>query len=162
MTDLIVPEPHHNDLLPAWAARLLAGAEPIAHAILRAGFGVVLITHGWPKLTGASHGSMGDPMGGSARLIETVLHLPAAPLLAWLVAILEMFGGMALVLGLGVRLVSALVAAEMVGICLALGPTWVWFDRGIEYPLLMGLLAAWFVFAGAGRISLGRAVGADL
>jgi putative oxidoreductase len=42
----------------------------------------------------------------------------------------------------------------MVGISLALGPTWPWIDRGIEYPVFMGVLALYMVGRGAGRYSV--------
>lgn len=129
-------------------------AEALAYALLRAAFGVILITHGLPKLLRTSHGSMADPMAGSINLIENVLHLPAAPALAMCVALLEGVGGALLALGLGTRLVAALVAVQMLAICYALGPTWPWIDRGIEYPFLMLFLAVFMAFSGGGRWSL--------
>lgn len=129
-------------------------AEALAYALLRAAFGVILITHGLPKLLRTSHGSMADPMAGSINLIENVLHLPAAPALAMCVALLEGVGGALLALGLGTRLVAALVAVQMLAICYALGTTWPWIDRGIEYPFLMLFLAVFMAFSGGGRWSL--------
>ena len=128
-------------------------AEAMAYAVLRAVFGVILITHGLPKLLRTSHGSMADPMAGSINLIENVLHLPAAPALAMCVALLEGIGGLLLTLGLGTRLIAALVAVQMLAICYALGPTWPWIDRGIEYPFLMLFLAVFMTFRGGGSWS---------
>jgi putative oxidoreductase len=136
-------------------------AEALAYALLRAALGVILITHGLPKLLRTSHGSMADPMAGSINLIENVLHLPAAPALAMCVALLEGVGGALLALGLGTRLVAALVAVQMLAICYVLGPTWPWIDRGIEYPLLMLFLAVFMTFSGGGRWSLDRAIARD-
>ncbi|WP_449466751.1 DoxX family protein [Stenotrophomonas humi] len=133
-------------------------AESLAYALLRAAFGVILITHGLPKLLHMSHGSMADPMAGSINLIENVLHLPAAPALAMCVALLEAVGGALLALGLGTRLVATLVAVQMLAICYALGPTWPWIDRGIEYPFLMMFLAVFMAFSGGGRWSLEGAI----
>lgn len=39
------------------------------------------------------------------------------------------------------RWIAWLIAADMVGIYSALGPTWPWIDCGIEFPLLKGVLA---------------------
>jgi len=143
----------------------LAGSHPraatLAYALLRAAFGVILITHGLPKLLRTSHGSMADPMAGSINLIENVLHLPAAPALAMCVALLEGVGGALLVLGLGTRLVAALVAVQMLAICYALGPAWPWIDRGIEYPFLMLFLAVFMTFSGSGRWSLDGAIAGE-
>ena len=44
-------------LIPALAP-LYRYAEPLAYALLRAGFGVIMLTHGLPKLLGNAHGSM--------------------------------------------------------------------------------------------------------
>lgn len=134
-------------------------AAPISYALLRVVFGTVLFTHGLPKLLRASHGSMADPMAGSIHLIENVMHLPAAPMLAMLVTLLEAIGGVMLAAGLGTRLIAAAVAVEMIGISYALGPTWPWIDRGIEYPVLMLFLAAYIAAQGGGRWSLDRLVG---
>jgi putative oxidoreductase len=136
-------------------------AEAWAYALLRTVFGIILITHGLPKLLRTSHGSMADPMAGSINLIENVLHLPAAPALAMCVALLEGVGGLLLALGLCTRLIAAMVAVQMLAICYALGPTWPWIDRGIEYPFLMLFLAVFMMFNGGGRWSLDRAIAGE-
>lgn len=133
-------------------------AGALAYALLRAAFGVILVTHGLPKLLRTSHGSMADPMAGSINLIENVLHLPAAPALAMCVALLEGVGGVLLALGLGTRLIAAMVSVQMLAICYVLGPTWPWIDRGIEYPFLMLFLAVFISLSGGGRWSLDRAI----
>ncbi|WCE03029.1 DoxX family protein [Pseudoxanthomonas sp. JBR18] len=129
-------------------------AEVLGYALLRICFGAILLTHGLPKALGTAHGSMADPMQGSIHLIGERMGLPFAPQLAWLVMLLETVGALLLILGAGTRAVAALVALEMVGICLALGPTWPWIDRGIEYPVLMAVLAAYLAVRGAGPLGL--------
>jgi len=124
------------------------------YAVLRAAFGIVLFTHGLPKALGASHGSMGDPMAGSIRLIGEVMGLPFAPQLAFLVMLLETVGAAMLTLGMLTRGVALLFACEMAGISLALGPTWPWIDRGIEYPVLMGFLALYVAARDGGAYSV--------
>ena len=132
------------------AARL----EPAAYALLRFAFGAILFTHGLPKALGTSHGSMADPMAGSIRLIDQVMGLPFAPQLAFLVMLLETVGAAALAVGFCTRWVALAFTLEMVGICVALGPTWPWIDRGIEYPVLMAVLAAYVVVRGGGALSV--------
>lgn len=139
-----------------------ARAEPLAYALLRSVFGVVLMTHGLPKLLRTSHGSMADPMAGSINLIENALHLPAAPALAMFVALLEGVGGALLAIGFGTRAIAAMVAVQMLAICVALGPTWPWIDRGIEFPFLMMFLGLFMAFKGGGHWSLDRAIGREL
>jgi putative oxidoreductase len=141
-------------LFPALRPLHTTWAVPAPYALLRVVFGVVLITHGLPKLLRTSHGSMADPMAGSISLIENVLHLPAAPVLAMFVALLEGVGGALLALGFGTRAVAAMVAGQMLAICIALGPNWPWIDRGIEYPFLMLFLALFIAASGGGRWSL--------
>lgn len=136
--------------MQALAARL----EPAGYAVLRAAFGAVLLTHGVPKLLRTSHGSMADPMAGSIRLIDQVMGLPFAPQLAFLVMLLETAGAALLALGLFTRPVALLVVGQMLGISYALGPTWPWIDRGIEFPVLMGFLALYLVVRGGGPVSL--------
>jgi len=134
-------------------------AEPVLYALLRLVFGIVMFTHGLPKALGIPHGSMADPMAGSTRLIQDVMGLPFAPQLAFLVMLLETGGALMLALGLWARPVALLIALQMVGICYALGPTWPWIDRGIEFPFLMGFLALYIAVRGSGRFALDRRFG---
>jgi putative oxidoreductase len=128
--------------------------EPTLYALLRVAFAAILFTHGLPKLLGDGHGSMADPMAGSINLIRNAMGLPFAPQLAFLVMLLETGGAILLALGLGTRAIALIFAVEMAGISYAMGPTWPWIDRGIEYPVLMGLLALYMVGRGGGRYAL--------
>lgn len=145
-------------LFPAWGM-FYARAEPLLYAVLRIVFGIVLFTHGSPKALGTSHGSMANPMAGSIHLIQDVMGLPFAPQLAFLVMLLETGGAAMLAAGLFARPLALLFALEMAGISYALGPTWPWLDRGIEYPVLMGFLALYIAARGSGRCSLDRRLG---
>ncbi|ENO89268.1 hypothetical protein C666_06790 [Thauera linaloolentis 47Lol = DSM 12138] len=131
-------------------------AEPILYAVLRFAFGVVMFTHGLPKALGISHGSMADPMAGSINLIQNVMGLPFAPQLAFLVMLLETVGAVMLAIGLWVRPVAFIIALQMIGISYALGPTWPWIDRGIEFPVLMGFLALYIAVRGSGDFAVDR------
>lgn len=155
------PETSPRPVFP-FLDRFYARAEPFAYASLRAVLGVVLVTHGLPKLLRTPHGSMADPMAGSIHLIENVLHLPAAPALAMFVALLEGIGGALLAIGFGTRPIAAMVAVQMLAICLALGPTWPWIDRGIEFPFLMLFLAVFIAAKGGGEWSVDRVIGREL
>lgn len=128
--------------------------EPLAYMLLRIGFGLTLMTHGVPKLLGRSHGSMADPMAASTNLIANVLQLPGAPLIGWAVALLEGVGGLMLAVGLLSRLVAPLVLVQMLVICYLLGPTYPWIDRGIEYPVVLALIAFCIACRGSGRGAL--------
>ncbi|HWK71732.1 MAG TPA: DoxX family protein [Burkholderiaceae bacterium] len=130
--------------------------------MLRFAFGAVMFTHGVPKALRTSHGSMADPMGGSINLIQNVMGLPFAPQLAFLVMLLETIGAIMLALGLWARPVAFLIALQMVGISYALGPTWPWIDRGIEFPVLMGFLALYIAVRGSGRFSMDQKLGLSI
>ena len=134
--------------------RYFALVEPFFYTVLRVVFGIVLLTHGVPKALGTSHGSMADPMAGSINMIQNVMGLPFPAQLAFLVMLLETGGALMLVLGAGTRWVALLVAFQMAGISYALGPTWPWIDRGIEFPVLMGFLALYMVARGGGACSV--------
>lgn len=154
-------EPRARLLIPALGP-FYAAATPVASLLLRVAFGLTIVTHGVPKLLGTAHGSMADPMAGSTHLIGAVLHLPFAPQLALVVALLETFGGLAVAGGLAVRLFAPMLAVQMAAICLALGPTYPWIDRGIEYPLILGFIALLIAIQGGGRWSLDRLLGREL
>ena len=128
--------------------------EPLSYLLLRIAFGLMLMTHGVPKLLGRSHGSMADPMAGSVNLIANVLHLPAAPLIGWFIALLEGVGGLMLALGLLTRWVAPMVVVQMLVICWLLAPTFPWIDRGFEYPLMLVFTALLIAMRGGGRASL--------
>ncbi|MEH6350611.1 DoxX family protein [Pseudomonas sp. 3JA] len=138
----------------AAATERVARVEAPLYTLLRIIFAGVLLTHGLPKVLRIPHGSMADPMAASINLIQNVMGLPFAAQLAFLVMLLETVGALMLAIGLGTRLVALLIAIEMVAISYALGPTWPWIDRGIEFPVLMGFLALYIVARGGGAYSL--------
>lgn len=129
-------------------------AKPASYALLRCAFGLTILTHGIPKMLNRPHGSMADPMAGTTGLIENALHLPFAPFLAVFVALLETFGAAAVAVGAATRLFAPMLAVQMAFICLALGPTYPWIDRGFEYPLILGFIALMISIHGGGRLSI--------
>jgi putative oxidoreductase len=107
-----------------------------------------------------------DKLGdlGKFTAMFASLGIPAAQLLAPFTAVVELVGGAALMLGLGTRLASLLLAGDMVGALITdIGP-----DLAQKYPdpwhflsnvfyapewLLIGLLG-WLLCVGAGKASL--------
>ncbi|HEU4361522.1 MAG TPA: DoxX family protein [Mycobacterium sp.] len=92
------------------------------------------------------------------------LGIPAAQLLAPVTAVVELVGGAALMLGLGVRLVSLVLAGDMVGALITdVGPGlaqkyptgWHFLSNLFYAPewLLIGLLL-WLLCVGAGKASV--------
>ena len=119
--------------------------------ILRLGVGVIFIMHGYPKLFPAG------PEGFAGFLRN--LAFPAPTFFAWIVGIVEFFGGIVMILGLFVRYVGVLMAIEMLVTSVRVKmPGGVPFisPKGtgweLDFLLFMGALA--LVFLGAGALSL--------
>ena len=96
------------------------------------------------------------------------LGIPAAHVLAPVTAVMELAGGAALMLGLGTRLVSLVLAGDMVGALITdIGPNlarkypgpWNFLSNLFYAPewLLVGLLL-WLLCVGAGEASLDRLI----
>lgn len=86
--------------LPSWI-------RDFAVLIGRIGLGVVLIAHGWQKFTQWG-------IAGTTASFQK-MGVPAPVLSAWYAAIVELAGGIALVVGIALPLVGVLVALDMLG-----------------------------------------------
>jgi putative oxidoreductase len=75
-------------------------------AILRIVLGVAIALHGWSKLSGG--------VGGVAGFFGS-LGIPAPELMAWVVTIVELVGGILLVVGFLTQIVGILIALDMLG-----------------------------------------------
>ena len=131
--------------------RIAAPASPrqldIGLAILRVVTGIVFTAHGAQKLfvfgfagVAGSFGQMGVPMAG---------------VVGPLVALLEFFGGLALIVGLLTRLASLGLAFDMLGAILLVHlPAGFFAPQGFEFPLALLGATLTLLFTGAGRLSL--------
>ncbi len=130
----------------------------LAPLVLRVGLGIVFVAHGWQKLTNG-------PSGFAQMLVG--LDVPAPEVLAWLVTVAELVGGVLLLLGLLTRLATLPLIATMVGaIALVKADLGVIAPMGAPMPgaeldiaLLAGLLA--LALIGPGRLSVDHAVGVE-
>lgn len=126
-------------------------APTVAHqrcglAILRIVVGIVFMMHGYQKLfvygfagTIGAFGKMGIPMPGMT-----------GPL----VAIVEFFGGLALVIGLLTRLAAFAIACDMLGAILLVHLSSGFFaPKGYEFPLTLLAAAIALMLAGPGAFS---------
>lgn len=116
---------------------------------IRLAIGTVFMAHGWNKLTGP----LGTPEGFNIE----AWGWPLPVLWAWLVAIVETFGGLCIIVGLFTRIAAFLVA------CVMVVAIWkVRLTRGFvggfefEFTLLMGAMA--LILGGGGRLSVDRDV----
>ncbi len=136
----------------------------MAYATMRVGFGLIMMTHGVPKVFGLPHGTMANPLAVTTSLIENVLHLPAAAALAYFAGLLETFGGLAIAAGLGTRFLGLVFTIYLAVIAYVMGSKFgfPWGDRGAEYPILWGLMAFYITFYGGGRYSVDWKIGREL
>ena len=115
--------------------------------LLRAALGVVFVLHGWQKLTVFGLSGLSGFLAGAGMPLPTI---NAAILIA-----VELGGGVALIAGLGTRLVSALLAFTMaVAVGLVHWQAGFFNPAGYEFPLTLMLVLLSLVMTGAGAYSL--------
>lgn len=123
-----------------------------ALTILRVIVGFIFAAHGWQKFTEftiagtqATFGKMG---------------VPAADVVAPIVATIELVGGIALIAGVLTRVFGALLALDMLGaLFLVHAPAGLFAEKGgYELVLALAAAAAAVALTGAGRISIDAAV----
>jgi putative oxidoreductase len=127
--------------------RLYAAFAPYSLTLIRIALGLILITHGFPKL-------FGDGAAGASR---NFVNFGWAYPLAWayFIGVLEVVGGAMLAVGFLTRAVALAFAIEMAVISFAvLWPNWGWTQRGMEYALFMGIVSLAIFFRGGERYSV--------
>lgn len=123
-----------------------------ARTILRIVTGFLFAAHGWQKFneftiagTQASFAQMG---------------VPAANLVAPVIATLELVGGAALILGVLTRVFGVLLAADMLGaLVLVHAPAGIFAATGgYELVLILAAAALTVALVGAGKVSVDKAL----
>ncbi len=130
-----------------------------AEPILRIALGGVLIPHGLQKLFGMFGGM------GFARNTELFDKLGYTPGVFWgtLVGCTELIGGILLVIGLFTRFAAAAVLIFMLtAIHFTSAKGFFWGAGGMEYPILIGVCALFFLIRGGGRCSVDHAIGREI
>jgi putative oxidoreductase len=122
--------------LPDWAALLL-----------RLELGVLFILHGRPKLGSGKQETIG---------LLSSKRVPFPHLVVLGLGLLEVFGGVLLILGLLTRLVAVLIAIEMfVAAWFISGKG---FVRGADWPFTLATSLAALALLGSGHFALDRLV----
>lgn len=138
-----------NRLYVPGMAGLYQALAPLSDVLIRVALGLIILPHGFNKLF------LADAVPTSRNFVLFGWAYPLA--WAYFIGVVEFFGGILLALGLFTRVVAAALAIEMFVICFAvLWPNWGWNHRGMEYALLMGIVALAISFRGGGRWSLDR------
>ena len=119
--------------------------------LLRLIAGAVFLFHGSQKLFGAFDGHGIEGFAG----VLAQMQIPMPLFAAYLSACTEFFGGLALLLGLGVRIASVPLVINMLVAAFTVHAGK--FDStkgGMEYPLTLAFLVAALAFTGPGQISV--------
>jgi putative oxidoreductase len=127
--------------------------------IIRLLVGLLLVGHGTQKLFGWFDG---PGIQKTARGFEGLGYRPAVPM-----AIVAGFGEAASGASIAAGLLFPIGAAALVGVMINAGavhwPNGLWItNKGYEFTLLLGGIAAGLAFTGPGRFSLDHAIGLDL
>ena len=114
--------------------------------------GVIFVMHGAQKLFVFGHAGVA---GGFAQM-----GVPAADLAAWVVTIVEFFGGIALILGLATRIVTIpLMVNMLVAITLVHLKNGFFLPNGYEFALTMLVANAGLMLTGPGALALDNLIG---
>lgn len=119
---------------------------PFALLALRVGVGVIMVVHGWGKLT----------HWDAWRDQVVALGIPAPNIMAGLAVAGELAGGAGLIVGL-ITSVAALGILGVMTVAIATvhaGNGLLAENNGFELPLTLGLVALLFLVRGGGRFSL--------
>lgn len=121
----------------------------IALLLLRIGVGVIFIVAGWGKITGIEgvQGFFGN------------LGIPLAGLMAWVVAIVELVGGIMVLLGAYIRIPALLLAIVMIVALFTTKLGGEFSAARLDLMLLLTSLALFFL--GSGSYSVDDKMGTD-
>lgn len=113
----------------------------IALILVRVGLAAIFIAHGWDKLT---------DMDSTVKFFS-MLNLSA--FWAYLVAYVELLGGISMLIGLGTGWSGIILAINMIG-AIALVKITKGFVGGFEFDLMLFLAALAISFAGPGKYTI--------
>ena len=125
----------------------------LAMTIIRVVVGLTFFLHGWQKFFMMGMEGVGGFFGS--------LGIPAAGFFAIVVSLVELLGGLALILGVATRLVGLLLAITMlVALLLVHLPNGFFASNGgIELVLVLGVAALAFALTGASSMSVDSRMG---
>lgn len=127
--------------------RLRPSNPDAALLIIRVVLGIIMLYHGWPKLTN---------LGGTIEMF-TGIGVPIPPLSAIFATVVEVGGGILLLLGVLTDIAGLLFAIDMLGAIVFYHAKngFAATDGGVEWPLALLAMALGVALAGPGRFSVG-------
>lgn len=135
----------------------LASLAPLAARLIA---GIIMIAHGWQKLTEVGPGNFGGQ-------VLAGLGVPLPVLMGYVVTLVEVGGGILLIVGFLSRLAALLLTVDLV-VAILLVKVNVGFlspmgSPGVGAELDLALIAGFLVilFAGPGRLSIDHALGLE-
>ena len=130
--------------------------SPYSWLMVRVIAGALLIPHGYAKLFTP------NVIDGTAGYMGSIGLVPGI-FWAWVIALLEFFGGIMLVVGFLTRPVAAMVIGFMAVAAFYVhwGNGFFWNKGGFEYPLMWGVIALAILVRGAGAYSVDRKLGRE-
>ncbi len=133
--------------------RFMVRCEPYALLVLRIVVGVIFIAHGAQKLFGAFDG---PGLSGTAQFFEQIGIIPG-DFWAWVVGLVEFFGGLAVLFGLLTRYAAALLAINMLVAILKVHlPNGFFLPNGFEYAFALLGANLTLLMGGAGELAFDR------
>jgi putative oxidoreductase len=127
----------------------------IALLLARVATGVIFLVHGYQKFA-----TMG--IAGTTQFFESI-GIPLPGLAAPLVAVLEVAGGIALILGVALPIAGTLLALDMIGAIFFahLQAGFSVSEGGYEFVLALAAASLAIGFTGGGALALDRVLGLD-
>ena len=120
--------------------------------LIRLMVGLIFLMHGAQKLFVFGHAGV---TGGF-----TQMGIPMADLAAWIVTLVEFGGGIALILGLGTRIVAIPLIVNMLGaITFVHLKNGFFLPNGYEFALTLLVVSAGLVLTGSGALALDNLIG---
>lgn len=128
--------------------RLLPLNPDLALLILRVVLGIIMVYHGWPKLT-----NLGGTIEGFAGM-----GIPLPALAAVFATVAELVGGVLMLVGAFTDIAGLLFAIDMLGAIIFVHAKngFSVSNNGVEWPLALLAMALAIALAGPGRYSAGR------
>lgn len=136
---------------------LVHRGRALAPTVMRLALGIAFVVAGAGKLLGV--GPKAGSVGGFAGFLAS-LGVPAPGLMAWVVALVELGGGILLLLGLFVRIAALGLAIDMLvaTVIVHVPNGYLVSNGGYELTLTLMLLSVAVVLSGPGMLSLETAL----